>query len=132
MADLTGKVAIVTGAYKGLGVAIGAGTCGGHRCSQLCHGREGAERKLQDDTRGKRNFTEPHLGGKSPWTGVDSNTQANVFSTVIGLPTSKLDPNPRLHLGGRCSLYPTANCLIAYRRAHPTSSTYFTTTTPKK
>ena len=28
MADLTGKVAIVTGASKGLGVAIGAGTCG--------------------------------------------------------------------------------------------------------
>jgi len=23
------------------------------------------------DIRGKRNFTEPHLGGKSPWTGVD-------------------------------------------------------------
>ena len=31
------------------------------------------------DIRGKRNFTEPHLSGKSPWTGVDSNTQANVF-----------------------------------------------------
>src|SRR5262245_65619518 len=28
------------------------------------------------DTRGKRNFTEPHLGGKSPWTGVDSNTES--------------------------------------------------------
>ena len=28
------------------------------------------------DTRGKRNFTEPHLGGKSPWTGVDSNTRS--------------------------------------------------------
>ena len=39
------------------------------------------------DTRGKRNFTEPHLGGKSPWTGVDLNLQANVFSTVIELPT---------------------------------------------
>jgi hypothetical protein len=35
------------------------------------------------DIRGKRNFTEPHLGAKSPWTGVDSNTQANVFSTAI-------------------------------------------------
>jgi hypothetical protein len=32
------------------------------------------------DIRGKRNFTEPHLGGKSPWTGMDSNTEANVFS----------------------------------------------------
>ena len=41
------------------------------------------------DTRGKWNFTEPHLGGKSPWTGVDSNTEANVFSTVIELPTSR-------------------------------------------
>ena len=30
------------------------------------------------DTRGGRNFTAPHLGGKSPWTGVDSNTEANV------------------------------------------------------
>ena len=31
------------------------------------------------DIRGKRNFTEPHLatlGGKSPWTGVDSNTHS--------------------------------------------------------
>jgi hypothetical protein len=35
------------------------------------------------DTRGKRNFTELHLSGKYPWTGVDSNTEANVFSTVV-------------------------------------------------
>ena len=41
------------------------------------------------DTRGKRNFTEPHLGSKSPWTGVDSNTEGNVFSTVMELPTSE-------------------------------------------
>ena len=27
------------------------------------------------DIRGGRNFTAPHLGGKSPWTGVDSNTR---------------------------------------------------------
>ena len=31
------------------------------------------------DTSGKRNFTEPRLAGKSPWTGVDSNAEANVF-----------------------------------------------------
>ena len=42
------------------------------------------------DIRGKRNFTEPHLTGKSPWTGVDSNTEANVFSMVVELPTSEL------------------------------------------
>jgi hypothetical protein len=40
------------------------------------------------DTSGGRNFTAPHLGGKSPWTGVDSNMEANVFSMVIELPTS--------------------------------------------
>src|SRR6476620_8813497 len=53
------------------------------------------------DTRGKRNFTEPHLGGKSPWSGVDSNTEANVFSTVIELPTSELDPKPEIQIWGR-------------------------------
>ena len=45
------------------------------------------------DTSGKRNFTAPHLaelGGKSPWTGQDSNTEANVFSIAIELPTSAL------------------------------------------
>ena len=40
------------------------------------------------DIRGKRNFTEPHLSGKSPWTRVDSNTEANVFSMVVELPTA--------------------------------------------
>jgi hypothetical protein len=50
MADLTGKAAIVTGTSKapGGGDCEGAGTYGGYRCRQLCHGREGAERKLQD------------------------------------------------------------------------------------
>ncbi len=46
------------------------------------------------DTSGGRNFTAPHLGGKSPWTGVDSNTEANVFSTVFELPTSELGSEP--------------------------------------
>jgi hypothetical protein len=27
------------------------------------------------DTRGKRNFTEPHLGGKSPWTGFEHRSE---------------------------------------------------------
>lgn len=46
------------------------------------------------DTSGKRNFTAPHLGGKSPWTGVDSNSTANVFSMAIELPTAELAPSP--------------------------------------
>ena len=46
------------------------------------------------DTSGKRNFTAPHLaelGGKTPWTGQDSNTEANGCSMAIELPTSTLD-----------------------------------------
>src|ERR1700747_2813093 len=49
------------------------------------------------DIRGKRNFPEPHLGAKSPWTGVDSNTQANVFSTAIELPTSEFGAQSGIH-----------------------------------
>ena len=47
------------------------------------------------DISGKRNFTEPHLGGKSPWTRVDSNTEANVGSTAIELPTGETPMIPR-------------------------------------
>src|SRR5271165_4940573 len=65
------------------------------------------------DTRGKRNFTEPDLGGKSPWTGVDSNTEANVFSTVIELPTSELDPKPEIFFGD-----------AAHRPDHPAGRTW--------
>src|SRR5581483_1366599 len=54
------------------------------------------------DTSGKRNFTEPHRGGKSPWTGVDSNAEANVFSTVLELPTERLGCNPGIRIWGRC------------------------------
>lgn len=56
------------------------------------------------DTTGGRNFTAPHLGGKSPWTGVDSNTEANVFSTVVELPTSELRAGPEIRIWGRCSV----------------------------
>ncbi|HTG19124.1 MAG TPA: DUF4331 family protein, partial [Reyranella sp.] len=38
---------------------------------------------------GDRNFTSLQVGVKAPWTGVDSNTEANVFSTVFELPTSE-------------------------------------------
>src|SRR5271170_4541359 len=71
------------------------------------------------DIRGKRNFTEPHLGSKSPWTGVDSNTQANVFSTVIELPTSDLAPKPEIHIWGRCSVRQGGKMLHVDRAGHP-------------
>jgi Domain of unknown function (DUF4331) len=79
------------------------------------------------DTRGKRNFTEPHLGGKSPWTGVDSNTQANVFSTVIELPASELDAKPAIRIWGRCSLRENGKLVHADRAGHPSVASFFNT-----
>lgn len=80
------------------------------------------------DIRGKRNFTEPHLGGKSPWTGVDSNTQANVFSTVIELPTSELAPHGAVHIWGRRD----GNLLHVDRAGHPSVSSFFNTDDTKE
>ncbi len=79
------------------------------------------------DTRGERNFTEPHLGGKSPWTGVDSNTEANVFSTVMELPTSELGGNPVMHIWGRCSVRRDGKLLHVDRAGHPSVSSFFNT-----
>ena len=69
------------------------------------------------DISGKRNFTEPHLSGKSPWTGVDSNTEANVFSMVVELPTSELAPKPEVHIWGRCSVRQDGKLVHADRAA---------------
>ena len=84
------------------------------------------------DTRGKRNFTEPHLGGKSPWTGVDSNAAADVFSTVIELPTSELGPKPEIHIWGRCSVRRDAKLLHVDRAGHPSVSSFFDTDDTKE
>jgi hypothetical protein len=78
------------------------------------------------DIRGKRNFTELHLSGQFPWTGVDSNTQANVFSTVIELPTSELGPRP-VHIWGRCSVRQDGKLVHADRAGHPSVSSFFNT-----
>ena len=84
------------------------------------------------DTRGKRNFTEPHLGGKSPWTGVDSNTEANVFSTVIELPTSELGAKPEARIWGRCSVRRDGKLLHVDRAGHPSVSSFFNTDETKE
>jgi len=81
------------------------------------------------DTRGKRNFTEPHLGGKSPWTGVDSNTEANVFSTAIELPTSELNPKREIHVWGRCSVRRDGSWFTSSVPAIPASAASSTPTT---
>jgi hypothetical protein len=88
------------------------------------------------DTRDlRRNATELRpgvLGVKSPWTGVDSYAEANVFSTVIELPTSELAPNPELHIWGRCSLRQDGKLVHVDRAGHPSVSSFFNTDDTKE
>jgi hypothetical protein len=84
------------------------------------------------DTSGGRNFTAPHLGGTSPWTGVDSNAEANVFSTVIELPTSELGAVPDINIWGRCSLRRDGRLLHVDRAGHPSVSSFFNTDETKE
>ena len=84
------------------------------------------------DTRGGRNFTALHLGGKAPWTGVNSNTEANVFSTAIELPTSELGANPDIRIWGRCSLRRDGKLIHVDRAGHPSVSSFFNTDDTKE
>jgi hypothetical protein len=84
------------------------------------------------DTSGGRNFTAPHLGGVSPWTHVDSNTEANVFSTVVELPTSQLGASPDIRIWGRCSLRRDGRLLHVDRAGHPSVSSFFNTDETKE
>ena len=84
------------------------------------------------DTNGGRNFTAPHLGGKSPWTGVDSNIGANVFSMAIEVPTAELAPSPELHIWGRCSVRRDGKLLHVDRAGHPSVSGFFNTDETKE
>ncbi len=87
------------------------------------------------DTRGGRNFTALHFGGeagKPPWTGVDSNTEANVLSTAIELPTSELGGKPGVRIWGRCSLRRDGRLLHVDRAGHPSVSSFFNTDETKE
>jgi hypothetical protein len=84
------------------------------------------------DTSGGRNFTAPHLGGKSPWSGVDSNTEANVFSMVLELPTSELGGKPAIRIWGRCSVRQGGQLIHADRAGHPSVSSFFNTDDTKE
>jgi hypothetical protein len=70
------------------------------------------------DITGGRNFTAPHLGGTSPWTGVDSNLAANVFSIAIELPTTALGAHPDIRIWGAVAgaVHPSDG---AHRRLRP-------------
>jgi len=84
------------------------------------------------DTTGGRNFTAPHLGDESPWTGVDSNLSANVFSIAIEMPTSALGANPDVRIWGRCSLRGDGGLLHVDRAGHPSVSSFFNTDETKE
>lgn len=84
------------------------------------------------DTSGGRNFTAPHLGSDSPWTGVDSNTEANVFSMVLELPTADLGAAPDLRIWGRCSVRSGGRLLHVDRAGHPSVSSFFNTDETKE
>jgi hypothetical protein len=84
------------------------------------------------DTSGKRNFTDLHLGTESPWTGVDSNTEANVCSMIIEMPTSALGADPDIRIWGRCSVRKDGELLHVDRAGHPSVSSFFNTDDTKE
>ena len=107
-------------------VRSGATTfCAGARSDAFFFDYDGIKNLF--DTSGGRNFTAPHLGGKSPWTGVDSNTKANVFSTTIEMPTSELGSNSAVRIWGRCSLRENGKLYHVDRAGHPSVSSFFNT-----
>jgi Domain of unknown function (DUF4331) len=107
-------------------VRSGATTfCAGARSDAFYFDYDGIKNLF--DTSGGRNFTAPHLGGKSPWTGVDSNTEANVFSTTIEMPTSEIGANPEIRIWGRCSLRENGKLNHVDRAGHPSVSSFFNT-----
>ena len=58
---------------------------------------------------------------------MDSNTEANVFSTVIELPTSELGAKPEIRIWGRCSVRKDGKLIHADRAGHPSVSSFFNT-----
>ncbi len=84
------------------------------------------------DTSGGRNFTALTLPAESPWTGVDSNTEANVCSMVLDMPTSALGAEPDIRIWGRCSVRRDGELLHVDRAGHPSVSSFFNTDETKE
>ena len=83
-----------------------------------------------------RHFGRPQLHradlpGESPWTGVDSNIQANVFATAIEMPTSFLGATPTSGSGGDASA-PHGELLHVDSAGHPSVSSFFNTDDTKE
>ncbi|WP_395695962.1 DUF4331 family protein [Nocardioides sp.] len=85
------------------------------------------------DIRGNRNFTAPRFGGEAPWTGIDSNAEANVFSMAVEAPTEALLGGGReLHVWGRCSVRRDGRLVHVDRAGHPSVSSFFNTDETKE
>ena len=63
---------------------------------------------------------------------MDSNTEANVFSTVIELPTSEIGAKPEIRIWGRCSVRRDGKLLHVDRAGHPSVSSFFNTDDTKE
>ena len=79
------------------------------------------------DTGGKKNFTDPHLGDQSPWTGVDSNTEANVLRPCSSCRPASCGAPSGHHIWGRCSLRRDGGLVHVDRAGHPSVSSFFNT-----
>ena len=84
------------------------------------------------DIRGNRNFTAPRFGGEAPWTGIDSNAEANVFSMAVEMPTAALGAAGVLHVWGRCSVRRDGHLVHVDRAGHPPVSSFFNTDETKE
>ena len=61
-----------------------------------------------------------------------TNTQANVFSTAIEMPTGSLGADPDIRIWGRCSLRRDNELLHVDRAGHPSVSSFFNTDDTKE
>lgn len=104
--------------------------CAGARSDAFFFDYEGVENLF--DTDGGRNFTALHLGGPTPWTGLDSNTEANVLSIALELPTGELGARPDIRVWGRCSLRCDSGLEHVDRAGHPSVSSFFNTDETKE
>ncbi|WP_327287251.1 DUF4331 family protein [Streptomyces sp. NBC_01198] len=127
---------VVTDAEVSFGAEPGRVTAGSHtffagaRSDAFFFDFDGVSKLF--DTSGGRNFTAPHMGGKAPWTGVDSNVGANVMSTVLELPTSELGANPTIRVWGRCSVRKDGRLVHVDRAGHPSVCSFFNTDETKE
>lgn len=84
------------------------------------------------DIRGGRNFTAMHAAGDAPWTGVDSNATANVFSIAIEMPTAFWEPTPTSGSGAAAVCDATVNSCTSTGPGIRRSAVSSTPTTPRR